>query len=87
MLPKGFSGTKMATTGGFLRTGNSTLIVGTEEERVSTVIDIVKNECGLKGKFNIIIIFHMSIVQPELYFILFKISIYFLTFSKCRAVY
>ncbi len=43
---KGFSGTKMATTGGFLRTGNSTLIVGTEEERVSTVIDIVKNECG-----------------------------------------
>lgn len=42
----GFSGTKMATTGGFLRSGNTTLIVGTEEERVNTVIDIVKKECG-----------------------------------------
>ena len=43
---KGFSGTKMATTGGFLRAGNKTLIFGTEEEKVSTVIDIVKKECG-----------------------------------------
>ncbi len=42
----GFSGTKMATTGGFLRSGNTTLIVGTEKEKVSTVIDIVKKECG-----------------------------------------
>ena len=42
----GFSGTKMATTGGFLRSGNTTLIVGTEEEKVGTVIDIVKKECG-----------------------------------------
>ena len=43
---KGFSGTKMATTGGFLRAGNTTLSVGTEEEKVNTVIDIVKKECG-----------------------------------------
>lgn len=42
----GFIGTKMATTGGFLRSGNSTLIVGTEKEKVHTVIDIVKKECG-----------------------------------------
>ena len=42
----GFSGTKMATTGGFLRSGNTTLLVGTEEEKVNTVIDIVKKECG-----------------------------------------
>lgn len=42
----GFSGTKMATTGGFLRSGNTTLIVGTEAERVDKVIEIVKQECG-----------------------------------------
>lgn len=42
----GFSGTKMATTGGFLRAGNTTIIVGTEAERVNTVIEIVKKECG-----------------------------------------
>lgn len=42
----GFSGTKMATTGGFLRSGNTTLLVGTEAEKVDKVIEIVKKECG-----------------------------------------
>ncbi|MBQ9914625.1 MAG: cyclic-di-AMP receptor, partial [Clostridia bacterium] len=30
----GFSVTKMASTGGFLRSGNTTLLVGTEAENV-----------------------------------------------------
>ena len=42
----GFSGTKMATTGGFLRSGNTALLVGTEAEKVDKVIEIVKQECG-----------------------------------------
>ncbi len=37
----GFSVTKMASTGGFLRAGNTTLLVGTEEETVQTVIDVI----------------------------------------------
>lgn len=43
---KGFSVTKLATTGGFLRKGNTTLIIGTQEDKVQEVIDIVKNICG-----------------------------------------
>lgn len=42
----GYSVTKLATTGGFLRKGNTTLLIGTEEERVQKVIDIIKKECG-----------------------------------------
>jgi len=38
---EGFSVTKMASTGGFLRVGNVTLLVGTEEEKVQKVIDIM----------------------------------------------
>ena len=38
----GFTATKLATTGGFLRQGNTTFLVGTEDEKVSAVIDIVK---------------------------------------------
>lgn len=37
--------TKLATTGGFLRAGNTTLLVGTEDEEVEKVIDIIKNNC------------------------------------------
>ncbi len=37
--------TKLATTGGFLKSGNTTLLVGVEEKRVEVVIDIIKNIC------------------------------------------
>ena len=37
----GFSVTKLATTGGFLMSGNTTFLVGTDDEKVDTVIDIV----------------------------------------------
>lgn len=43
---KGFSVTKFATTGGFLRKGNSTLVIGTQEEKVEEAIGIIKNICG-----------------------------------------
>lgn len=37
----GFSVTKMASTGGFLRAGNTTLLVGTEEEDVQKAVDLI----------------------------------------------
>ncbi len=39
-----FQVTKLATTGGFLRVGNTTLIVGTEDDRVEEVLEIIKTE-------------------------------------------
>lgn len=38
----GFSSTKLATTGGFLMSGNITLMIGVEEENVQQVIYIIK---------------------------------------------
>jgi len=37
----GFSATKLASTGGFLRSGNTTLLVGVEDDKVAKVIDII----------------------------------------------
>lgn len=37
----GFSVTKLATTGGFLMSGNTTFIIGTEEENVPVIKDII----------------------------------------------
>lgn len=36
-----YSVTKLATTGGFLMSGNITLIIGTQEERVEEAISII----------------------------------------------
>ncbi len=38
----GFSVTKLATTGGFLKAGNTTFIVGTEDEKVDEVLEVIK---------------------------------------------
>lgn len=38
---KGYGATKLSTSGGFLRAGNSTLLIGTEDEKVDDVISII----------------------------------------------
>ncbi len=38
----GFFVTKLSTTGGFLMVGNTTLLIGTEEDKVDRVKDILK---------------------------------------------
>ena len=38
----GFQATKLATTGGFLRAGNATVIVGVDEDKVDDVISTIK---------------------------------------------
>lgn len=40
-----FRATKLASTGGFLREGNTTLLVGVEDEQVERVVSIIKNTC------------------------------------------
>ncbi len=40
-----FSVTKLATTGGFLRAGNTTLICGTEEENIPRFTEIIEKNC------------------------------------------
>lgn len=42
----GYYFTRMASTGGFLTGGNTTLLIGTEEDRVSQVIAIIRQHCS-----------------------------------------
>ena len=38
--------TKLSTVGGFLRKGNVTLMIVTDDDKVQRVIDVIKKECG-----------------------------------------
>jgi len=40
----GFSVTKLCSTGGFLKAGNTTLLVGVEEANVDAVIDAIRRK-------------------------------------------
>ena len=44
LMNDGYGVTKLATTGGFLMAGNVTVLIGVDEEKVQTVIDIVKEQ-------------------------------------------
>ncbi len=37
--------TKLASTGGFLKSGNTTLLIGVEDEKVDHVLSIVESNC------------------------------------------
>ena len=41
LMQQGYSVTKLSTTGGFLRAGNTTILVGVEDEQVSRVLNII----------------------------------------------
>ena len=41
----GFSVTKLATSGGFLQVGNTTFLIGTDNERTPVAIEILKKHC------------------------------------------
>ncbi|MCD7036624.1 cyclic-di-AMP receptor [Metabacillus sp. GX 13764] len=40
-----FRVTKLATTGGFLRSGNTTFMIGTEDIRVEKALELIKQNC------------------------------------------
>ena len=42
LMDNGFSVTKLATTGGFLRAGNTPLISGVEDDKLDTALGIIE---------------------------------------------
>ena len=42
---QGFSFTRMASTGGFLTAGNTTILIGTDDEKVENALEIIRQNC------------------------------------------
>lgn len=50
LVEKGFRATKLASTGGFLRLGNTTLLIGIEDWQIDDVIEIVRTTCRTRSR-------------------------------------
>jgi uncharacterized protein YaaQ len=48
LIQEGFRATKLASTGGFLRAGNTTFMIGIEDERVEDVLRVIRNNCKIR---------------------------------------
>ncbi len=46
LLDQGYRVTRLASTGGFLRRGNATLMIGVDEGQEQMVIDLLKSAVG-----------------------------------------
>lgn len=42
----GFSATKLSTSGGFLRAGNATLLIGVDDEKLEELLEIIGKFCS-----------------------------------------
>lgn len=45
IINKNFRVTKMSTTGGFLKSGNTTLLIGAEDNLVDELLEIITENC------------------------------------------
>ncbi len=45
LMNEGFGVTKLATTGGFLRAGNTTLLVGVEDDKLEAAVAVIEKVC------------------------------------------
>jgi uncharacterized protein YaaQ len=50
LVSEGFRATKLASTGGFLRAGNTTFMIGIEDERVQDVMQVIRNNCKVRDQ-------------------------------------
>jgi len=51
LLGAGYKFTKISTTGGFLRDGNATLLIGVDDEEVDGVIGLVRESCKTREQY------------------------------------
>lgn len=50
LVKQEFRATKLASTGGFLLRGNTTLLIGVEDRQVQRVVDTIRQVCGRRTK-------------------------------------
>jgi len=51
LLTAGYKFTKISSTGGFLRDGNATMLIGVDDEDVDTVIGLVQDSCKTREQY------------------------------------
>lgn len=59
----GFGVTKLATTGGFLKQGNTTLLIGIDDDRLDEVLAVIKKRAGRRTEMQPI---HSASAYPNI---------------------
>jgi uncharacterized protein YaaQ len=50
LVEKNYRATKLATTGGFLKAGNTTFMIGVEDAQIDEVMEIIRENCKSRNQ-------------------------------------
>ena len=50
LLENDFRATRLASTGGFLRRGNTTVMIGVQDHQVEQILDLIRQEAHARGQ-------------------------------------
>jgi uncharacterized protein YaaQ len=50
LVQEGIRATKLASTGGFLRAGNTTFLIGVEDDKVEDVMRLIQSNCRVRDQ-------------------------------------
>jgi uncharacterized protein YaaQ len=50
LIKEGYRATKLASTGGFLKSGNTTFMIGIEDDKVNDVLKVIKSNCQIRDQ-------------------------------------
>ncbi|NBI30788.1 cyclic-di-AMP receptor [Chengkuizengella marina] len=50
LIKSNFRATKLASTGGFLKAGNTTFMIGVEDEKIDEAIGVIKANCKVRDQ-------------------------------------
>ena len=51
LTEQGFRATVISTTGGFLREGNATVLIGIEDEKTPAVLQVIRDHCHARTQY------------------------------------
>jgi uncharacterized protein YaaQ len=51
LMREGYRATTISTTGGFLRQGNATILVGIEDGKVDDVLEVIHDNCRTRTQY------------------------------------
>lgn len=61
LTEKKYRVTKLSSTGGFLKSGNTTLLIGVEDEKVNEVKELVDNNCKTREITTSLLVYQRSL--------------------------
>lgn len=86
LVKNNFRATKLATTGGFLRAGNTTFLCGVNDDRVDEILSVINQTCGNREQL-VSPITPMEAVRIRTFHIQLKLKLAVLLYLLCQLMH